>query len=705
MGKVMATIQFLSQGSSSFKDVNPEEKPHRKIGGCAEKILSSALMAYQEFNPMLRHQAAAAEEQAGLAPNKNGLSANFGKVDFTKIDPFRVLSTQELKANFKMLLLQYPAGQTLSLFQFLQMVILESWEAMEPQLSPNLKSMEEKFFENFRKFIMTNSAEFNLIRDSQDMRKIIETLKSSNQYVDHLSFFCFILSILVELNKLPESPEKKILMDRLTLLNQFIKSPDLVISPYLSCFHLDVFYDKGAKVVQLEDLLPSVRLACTTSKSLVDSNEISASCVKHFQKIYESFDQFYKLLENLKRQPENAESILSSIPAAFSILCCRGFGSLASVAQALNDLPPSPKNQKKRAQLIYDHTAIVFFLNVAFSIISTLELSQFNYPFSSLIEQLNTIMIVEEGTRAYIGKSPTQETADLIKIREDFKKLSVFSDKTLSKLSENLLKLIKIEGLYTNVPPKLFDFYKIIKISECFDRDGCIEHCKKIRRNLDALVSGTPPQYLIKNLEETLNRFMSNLPMPTYLNFCFVRDAHQLLTGENRAIIDFIPEEFFDILSVSFDDEKEPVQVQESISKEAVVQDQIASLVLKEELESVEPRAQAAAADENDLEPRHAAPLSKKELKKLPAAQRAASETLEDTALKDIKNAKKYRELEKILTSLKFVINRQAGSHVIFQSPTGGIVVVPRHDGGDLKPGTLSSIAKQAAEATFRESR
>lgn len=40
---------------------------------------------------------------------------------------------------------------------------------------------------------------------------------------------------------------------------------------------------------------------------------------------------------------------------------------------------------------------------------------------------------------------------------------------------------------------------------------------------------------------------------------------------------------------------------------------------------------------------------------------------------------------------------RQTGSHIIFKHPVKkGIVVIPMHGKSDIKPGTLSSILKQA---------
>lgn len=54
------------------------------------------------------------------------------------------------------------------------------------------------------------------------------------------------------------------------------------------------------------------------------------------------------------------------------------------------------------------------------------------------------------------------------------------------------------------------------------------------------------------------------------------------------------------------------------------------------------------------------------------------------------------RQMVRVLAKLGFVERRQTGSHRIFRhSVTGKIVPVPMHR-GDLKPGTLRSMLRQA---------
>jgi hypothetical protein len=91
------------------------------------------------------------------------------------------------------------------------------------------------------------------------------------------------------------------------------------------------------------------------------------------------------------------------------------------------------------------------------------------------------------------------------------------------------------------------------------------------------------------------------------------------------------------------------------MNKEALLKDEMAFLAIEEEPESVELRGQAAADDVEDLQPLDAAPTAKKETPKLSAAQKADITTLEETALEDIKYAKKFRELEKILRTRKIL--------------------------------------------------
>ncbi len=55
------------------------------------------------------------------------------------------------------------------------------------------------------------------------------------------------------------------------------------------------------------------------------------------------------------------------------------------------------------------------------------------------------------------------------------------------------------------------------------------------------------------------------------------------------------------------------------------------------------------------------------------------------------------RQMRQTLNKLGFIERRQTGSHLIFRHPiTRAMVTVPMHR-GDLKPGTLRSILKQAS--------
>ena len=54
----------------------------------------------------------------------------------------------------------------------------------------------------------------------------------------------------------------------------------------------------------------------------------------------------------------------------------------------------------------------------------------------------------------------------------------------------------------------------------------------------------------------------------------------------------------------------------------------------------------------------------------------------------------KAKDFIRILERLGFCLDRQKGSHAIYNHPDGRWVIVPIHSGKDLKPGTFSGMLK-----------
>jgi predicted RNA binding protein YcfA (HicA-like mRNA interferase family) len=52
------------------------------------------------------------------------------------------------------------------------------------------------------------------------------------------------------------------------------------------------------------------------------------------------------------------------------------------------------------------------------------------------------------------------------------------------------------------------------------------------------------------------------------------------------------------------------------------------------------------------------------------------------------------KDFIRVITKLGYILHRQKGSHAIYKNSSGRRVIVPLHQGKDLKTGTLSGMIK-----------
>ena len=63
----------------------------------------------------------------------------------------------------------------------------------------------------------------------------------------------------------------------------------------------------------------------------------------------------------------------------------------------------------------------------------------------------------------------------------------------------------------------------------------------------------------------------------------------------------------------------------------------------------------------------------------------------------------KYRDFEKALFKLDFIIVRQKGSHILFRNPDGKTIVIPHHKGRTIKEGLAHKIITKDLKLKIEE--
>jgi predicted RNA binding protein YcfA (HicA-like mRNA interferase family) len=614
-------------------------------------------------------------------------------------DPqFSQIFRQEQLQYLNKLLIQYPSGQHLNLPEFLGMLILESWERLRPHLPTSLEQPQDQFTQEFWRFYLTSHINITLYNHSasdDDFEEVIRNLVGApKQWSFFKPFLTYLVNLAKEVTGLSDAVEEKhVFSKRLQLLIQLTTKCRSLFLPE----SLLVYYPKDYPCCRLQDLGPSLNFLSIVFQTILKNKLHSKKQTDSFQRLAQFTTRLHKLTQDLSDGSKDAQQTFSAIIDLLSQIALETHKASIDREEDLSLLTMKAKYKDERAACVFDISSYKIFLQIFKGVIAASEHSGFYYPYQSLVERIVStisVTLVAEESSITIDSRLVTILPEWEAVLRDCYHLNLENDKKNLDFGLRILKLSDASQLYCEHKRPFFELYAHQQYLRSHETSKFVEKIKQIHAKAQGILSNLPLAFKTPATQNIVNQELQVALTLKFLEFYLHRDMEHLIHNNNLIVTDYIPDEFFDLLSLQI-----PLETSFESLEDDMPEHFDSSLILQhpplqEPKAILEHPAIAPVATPVDAKPKATSKLPPK-----PDSPTFCKEAMIASACKDIQRARKFRQIEKILNSLHLYASMQTGSHAIFTSPSGAKVVVPKHPGKDLKTGTLSSISRQAFTA------
>jgi len=690
-------LAFSSAVATTDKDLADPQDIRKLTEDVAQRILITFL-AYKETTEHSLEGKRLPESALNLEHQTDPRMALIGTQSLEQNPQFAKIFRQEQLQYLNKLLIQYPSAQHLNLPEFLGMLILESWERLRPHLPKSFEQPQDQFIQEFWRFYLTSHVDimlYNHLASDDDVEEFIRNLVGDpEQWSFFKPFLTYLVNLAKEVNGLSDAVEEKHVFSlRLQLLIQLTtKSRSLFLPESLLAY-----YPKDYPCCRLQDLGPSLNFLSTVFQTILKHKLHSKKQTDSFQRLAQFTTRLHKLTQDLSDCSKDAQHTFSAIINLLSQIALETHKGSIDREEDLSLLTMKAKYKEERAACVFDISSYKIFLQIFRGIIDASEHSGFYYPYQSLLERIMSTMsvtLVAEESSTTIDSRLVTILPEWEAVLRDCCYLNLDNDKKNLDFGLRILKLSDASQLYGEHKRPFFELYAHQQYRRSHEISKFVEKIKEIHAKAQGILSNLPLEYKTPTTQNIVSQELQVALTLKFLEFYLHRDIVHLVHNNNLIVTDYIPDEFFDLLSLQI-----PLETSSESLEDDMPEHFDSSLILhhsplQEPKASLEHPPTAPVALRVDAKPIAPSKLSPK-----PESPLLCKEAMIASACKDIQRARKFRQIEKILNSLHLYASMQTGSHAIFTSPSGAKVVVPKHPGKDLKTGTLSSISRQAFAA------